>query len=391
MRIVPILTAIVVAAVIFGLVIERDRIRAFLSGEPTLSADTAATEDATGSTMPDEGAPTQAASQAASQDASAETDEPERIAVVAIDSRAERINNLVVLRGRTEADRQVEVKAQISGLVISHPLGKGSFVEAGQVLCEIDPGTRPADLAEARARLAEAQISNTAAERLVKGGFTSETQAVSAKAALEAAAAAVTRAETTIERLKITAPFDGILETDSAELGNLLQPGAACATVIRLDPIRLVGFLPETSVDAVELGAGAGARLSNGQQVEGKVVFVSRAADEVTRTFRVDIEVANPDLVIRDGQTAEIAIQAAGSLAHELPQSSLTLNDAGVMGVRVVDDESRAQFVPVEVVRDTTDGILLTGLPETAKVIVIGQEYVTDGVAVTPMAPGERS
>lgn len=380
MRIFPVLTAIFVAVVIFGLVIERDRVRVLLGGAPADAQDAAAEDVAERPEQSPRDTPEGAAPVAHPP-----------IAVVAIDSQATNIDNVVILRGRTEADREVNVMSQISGLVISEPLSKGSFVEAGQVLCEIDPGTRPAALAEARAQLAQAQISNTAAERLVQGGFTSETQAVAAAAALESAQAAVTRAETDMARLKITAPFSGILETDSAELGNLLQPGAACATVIRLDPIRLVGFLPETTVDAVKLGALASARLSNGREVSGKVTFVSRSADEITRTFRVDMEVANADLTIRDGQTAEIAIQAAGSLAHKLPQSALTLNDAGEMGVRIVDADNRTRFVPVSVVRDTADGMLVTGLPDTAKVITIGQDYVTDGVEVTPMAPGERS
>lgn len=372
MKLLPILTAIVVAAVIFGIVIERDSFRQLLGGsaEVTEISESVAETETLPTTAQGENRPV--------------------VAVVAIDSTAEPIDNQVVLRGRTEADRQVEVKSQISGLVISDPLKKGSFVTAGQIVCEIDPGTRPAALEQAKAQLAEAEISNVAAERLVKGGFTSETQAVASRATLQAAAASVKVAQTEMDRLHITAPFDGLLETDSAELGNLLQPGAACATIIRLDPIRLVGFLPETSVDAVQLDATASARLANGDTVSGKVVFVSRSADDLTRTFRVDIEVANPDLAIRDGQTAEIAIEAAGSLAHLLPQSALTLNDDGAMGVRIVTPENRVAFMPVNVVRDTVDGILVNGLPETAKVITVGQEYVSDGVEVIAKAPGEQ-
>ena len=107
----------------------------------------------------------------------------------------------------------------------------------------------------------------------------------------------------------------------------------------------------------------------------------SRSADQNTRTFRVDVEVPNSDLSIRDGQTAEIGIQSDGELAHLLPQSALTLDDSGTLGVRLVVD-SKAAFTPVSVVRDTVDGIWVTGLDESADVIVVGQEFVTDGVAV---------
>ena len=113
----------------------------------------------------------------------------------------------------------------------------------------------------------------------------------------------------------------------------------------------------------------------------GTVSFVSRSADPTTRTFRVEIEVENADLSIRDGQTAEIGIQADGESAHLLPQSALTLDDAGQLGVRLVRD-ARAAFAPVSVLRDAPDGIWIVGLPAEAEVIVVGQEFVTDGVAV---------
>ncbi len=189
-------------------------------------------------------------------------------------------------------------------------------------------------------------------------------------------------AEKEIDRLTISAPFSGLLETDTAELGSLLQPGDECATVIQLNPMMLVGFVPETDVARVEVGTRAGAALASGDRVEGKVTFLSRAADPSTRTFRVEIEVPNADLTLRDGQTAEIVIEAEGREAHLVPQSSLTLDDAGALGVRIVDEDSRVAFLPVTLLRDTPDGIWLDGLPDQAEVIVIGQEYVTDGVQV---------
>ena len=287
------------------------------------------------------------------------------------------------------------MRAETTGQIISDPLRKGSFVEAGELICELEPGTRQAALAEAESRLSQAQaalreaeINNTAASRLSEGGFASETRVAAAQATTEAARAAVQSAEAGIkvaenelENLKIVAPFAGLLESDSAELGELLQPGSLCATIIQLNPIRLVGFVPEAMVDRIRIGALAGARLTTGQEIVGTVTFLSRSADENTRTFRVDVEVENSDLAIRDGQTAEIAIQSDGEIAHLLPQSALTLDDSGALGVRLVED-GLAAFTPVKAVRDATDGIWVTGLNETAEVIVVGQEFVTDGVAL---------
>jgi multidrug efflux system membrane fusion protein len=263
-----------------------------------------------------------------------------------------------------------------------------------------------ARVSEAQARLEEAMINQNAAARLSEDGFASQTRLASADAAvaaakagvssataglraarsgIEAATASVASAEKEIERLTIKAPFAGLLESDTAELGSLLQPGALCANIIQLDPIKLVAYLPETEVNRVTLGSSAGARLAaGGDDLIGEVTFISRSADPATRTFRVDIEVPNPAQNIRDGQTAEIAIASEGVLAHLIPQSAMTLNDEGTLGVRLVDDAAVVSFAAVSVMRDTAKGIWVTGLPQTANVIVTGQEYVTAGVVVAP-------
>lgn len=359
------MTALVVGLALYAIVFERDRVMTFA-----------------GRTTPE---PVETEASAPADDvASAEPVEAgsDLVSVVVLDSVASLVDTAVILRGQTEADRQVDVRSETSGLVISQPLRKGAFVEAGTVLCQIDEGTRPALLAEAEARLAEATISNTAASKLAEGGFASETRAVGAKATLQAAEAAVKAAETEIRRLTITAPFAGLLESDSAELGSLMQQGSLCATIIQLNPIKLVAYLPETAIDAVELGAGAQARLSSGRDVTGFVTFIARSADPQTRTFRVEISARNDDLAIRDGLTANIAIQADGVKAHVIPASSLTLDDGGNMGVRVVGDGDIVGFYPVSIERDTPQGVVVSGLPERASIITVGQEFVTEGVKV---------
>jgi multidrug efflux system membrane fusion protein len=311
----------------------------------------------------------------------------------------------------TWADRQVEVRAETSGKVVSAPLLKGAAVEQGQLLCRLDPGTREIALIEAQARQPEAEarmieaealrnearINDRAAARLSEGGFASETRVAAMQAAVQSALAAVetaragvrsaeaqiAAAETEIERLEVLAPFAGMLESDTAEIGSLLQPGALCATVIQLDPVRLVGFVPETAVDRIEVGAPVQARLASGRAVTGNVTFISRSADETTRTFRTDVEVQNEDLSIRDGQTVEMQIEAEGTVAHLIPPSALTLDDDGRLGVRLVRDDT-ALFVPVGIVRDTSEGVWVTGLDQLADIIVVGQEFVTDGVSVVP-------
>jgi multidrug efflux system membrane fusion protein len=353
MRLFPILSAVLVGLFLYASVMERDTLRALAGAEaePAPAPEAAVAVPAT------------------------------TVAVVAEHSIALEVESGVVQRGRTEAARRVEVRAETTGLVVSDPLRRGTRVEAGDLLCAVDPGPRPAQLAEAEARLAEAEANNTASERLAERGYTAETTAIANRASLQAAQAIIDQARREIERLQIHAPFGGLLESDTAELGTLLQPGSECATVIALDPIKLIGFVPETAVDKVKVDAPVGARLLTGQEVAGRVTFVSRSADPDTRTFLVEAEVPNADLSFRDGITAEIRVALERTPAHLVPQSALTLDDAGRLGLRAVVDDT-ARFMPVEVVRDAVDGVWVTGLPESLDVIVVGQDFVTDGQPV---------
>ena len=404
MRPLSILVALLVAAGLYLLVFDRERLFAIAGRDAPAEG---AVADA-GSTGPSDAEQT-----------------PPAMRVVVLPSQARPIETAVILRGRTEASREVTVAVETSGRIVTPPLRKGTTVAEGDALCQLDPGIRETQLAEARARLAEARsrvpeaeaalveararfrasdIETTAARQLSEGGFATETRLAAAEAAsesatagierarsalssaqagIEAATASVEAAEREIDRLTITAPFAGLLETDTAELGTLLQPGQPCATIVQIDPLHVIGFAPELDVARLTDGAPARARLATGQSVDGRVSFIARSADPRTRTFRVEVTVPNTNAALRDGQTAEITIGTDGISAHLLPQSALTLDDGGALGVRVVDEASVARFQAVQVIRDAPDGVWVAGLPDTARVITVGQDFVTDGVPVT--------
>jgi len=134
MRLLPIITAIVVSTALYYVVFERDTLLAFAQ---------VSTTDETQEIVPQE---------------------ISNVSVVALRSVAQPIDSAVLVRGRTEAARQVNVSAETSGLVISEPLRKGAFVEDGALMCQLDTGTREARLAEAKARLAEARANLPSAE-----------------------------------------------------------------------------------------------------------------------------------------------------------------------------------------------------------------------------------
>lgn len=358
MRLFPILVSIAVAIAMYFFVMERDLLKSFSADDEVkveIIAEVVEKSDA--------------------------------VSVVALHSTAQNVQSGIILRGRTEAARRVDVRAQTSGLVISEPLRKGTSVEEGQLLCSLERGIRSAQLAEANARLADAEIGAANAADLAARGFGPETAVVAKQAGLQSAQAGVLQIKQEISRLEILAPFAGILETDSAELGSLMQPGGLCATIIDLNTVKLVGFATEIDINKIGMGALAGADLVSGKRVIGKITFLSRSSDPVTRTFRVEITVDNSDLSIRDGETAEIGIALKGEMGHLLPQHVLTLNTDGTLGVRIADN-GIARFMPVTILRDGIEGIWLAGLPETVDVITVGLEFTIDGSKIDASIEG---
>ena len=379
MRPIQLLLALIVCAVAYALVIERERVLMFARNLSFAGpeADASVAADSDSEAVHDNAA-------ALVSQASSDTDNVglEPVLVMVKKSVAADVERTLVLRGRTEAFRHLDVKSETTGRVVSEPLEHGSMVSEGQLLCELDAGSRDANLLEARARLIDAENRTNVSSKLAEQGYGSETAAISDSASLEAARSAVIRAEKEIERLQIRAPFSGLLETDTAELGTLLQPGSPCATLVSLDPIIFVGFVDEFQVDLLQVGSVAKSRLASGGDVSGTVSFVSRRADPQARTFRVEVTAPNPDLAIRDGVTSEITLLIDSKRGHIVSRSALTLNDMGELGVKTVDANNRARFTPVSIIRDTREGVWLDGLPETVDIIVVGQEFVLDGFPV---------
>jgi multidrug efflux system membrane fusion protein len=358
MRPLPVLSAVFVGLFLYLFVMERDLLRS-LAGAEAAIAESAETE--------------------------AQPEGARVVSVVAIRSQARPVDSGIVLRGRTEAGRRVEIRAETMGRVVSEPIRRGAEVEAGDLLCALDPGNRPAQLAEAEARLLEAEANERASAQLAERGFAAEQTAIARRAALQSAQAMVEQARIEIERLEIRAPFAGLVEADTAELGDLLQAGSICASLIAVDPIKLVGSVTENAVARVAVGAPIRATLVSGQEVEGRVTFVARAADPDTRTFRVEAQAPNPDRSIRDGVSAEILVALPGAEGHLVPMSALTLDDDGRLGIRAAvpnGERTEAAFYPVEIIRDDRQGAWVGGLPPALDVIVVGQDFVTDGQPV---------
>ncbi len=293
------------------------------------------------------------------------------------------------LRGRSQAFREVLVRAETGGRVAEAEILEGSEVEAGDVLCRLDVDARSAAVEQAEADLRARQLDYDAANELAQRGHRSTNQVASAEAARDAAQARLQAAREELANIYLRAPFNGVFDGRVAEVGDFLRAGDPCGTVVELDPLLVVAEVSERNVEALAPGMPGHVRLVTGQQVEGRVRFVERRADPATRTFRVEVEVPNPDMSIRSGVTAEIILELPERPAHRVPASILALDAEGELGIRIVEADHHVRFVRIELLSDDGEQVWVAGLPETADIIVLGQEFVANGVEVRVAREGD--
>ncbi len=290
--------------------------------------------------------------------------------------------NVFPVRGITEASRVVEVRARTNGIVEKQSFDDGDRVRAGDLLCQLDTGARKAQMARAKAALASASRDLDATTKLARSNFAARAKVASDKAAMELAQAELAQIELDMKWTQIRAPIEGVLRGKPAQSGNYLQSGAMCAKVHVMDPLIVAAQVPERLLPNVTEGMQAGAKLVTGETIKGKITSIAMASDRETRTFRVELEVANAGEKLREGITSELYINLPKVTAHKLAASALTLSDEGKLGVRIVVDKNKVKFAPVKIVSQEADGVWVTGLPETAMLIVEGQDFVVDGQTV---------
>lgn len=302
--------------------------------------------------------------------------------VRAITTRAEARTVELPVRGVTKPNRVVNVRAEIQGRVERMPGERGRRVKAGEELCVLAVDSRQADLTQSQALFNKAFLEYKGVLDLSREQLQSEINIAQAKAELETARANVKRSELALAKTRIVAPFDGIIDSQPAEVGDVLSQGAVCVSLMETNPILITGQIAEKNINAVRLGGVVRAQMIHGPEITGTISFIGTAPESQTRTYPVEVTAVNPGHRIRAGLSAEMFVPMAETRAHLISSASLVLNDAGDVGVRVVDNANVVHFHKVQLLSEEDGRVWAAGLPETARLITVGQEEVFEGQVV---------
>ena len=251
--------------------------------------------------------------------------------VVINESIAEMISPTISVNSVAISEKRVAVKAKTSGEVVATGVRQGEWVKKDELLC----------------RLGIVELNRT----------------------------------------EVKAPFEGYVE-NIVKPGNFIQRGEICATIIELSPITFVAEVPEAKIKDIFEGLQVKIDLITDETISSNLTFVSKSASPATRTFRVEAEFENVTGAVRDGITGTMRISTQPILAHKITASVLLLTDEGNIGVRTVNSESKVEFHSIKIIKDTADGLWVSGIPQFSNLIVQGQGFVENGqtVAVTNLA-----
>lgn len=311
------------------------------------------------------------------------TEEPapgKRLMTVEVrEMEAQVIPREVVLTGKTLPSRRVVLKSETAGRVVEVTESRGRPVREGDLLARIELNDRQEQLEQARASLEQARLEHESVLRLRDQGLGSASQVAAALSRLRGAEQRLRAIELDIRNTEIRVPFDGVLQDRMVEIGDYIAIGDPVGEVLDLEPLIIEGEATEFQIDLLEIGELGHARLSDGTEVDGLIRYVAGQSDASTRTFLVELEIANEGGHIPAGMTARLAVETERVPAYRISPGLISISDEGSFGVKVVDESDTVRFYEADIVKTEPDAIWLTGMPETIRLITVGQGFTQAG------------
>jgi len=354
------------------------------------------------------------------QDATADAD-AQTLAVDVVRARAAPTTDVLTLPGETRAWYESTIYARVSGYAASWKVDIGDSVKKGQVLATIDTPDLDAQLRAAEAKL-KASVADVAVAEANVGyaksnydriwfspkGVVSQQDREQAKAEYDSGIAKVNAAQaqvnidqaevdrlTTLESFKqVTAPFDGTITSRRIDIGDLVTAGSTSNTtslfnIAQDDPMRVFVDVPQDASAAISVGQAAQVTSGRfaGRVFTGKVARTARAIDPVSRTLRVEVDIANPDTALISGMYVQVLFHLQQRATVQVPASALIYRSSGpqvavISGVGV-DGQGQVNFRSVEIAHDEGDVVQIdSGLSPDDLVALNISNQINDGQKV---------
>ena len=295
--------------------------------------------------------------------------------------------------GTVAAIHGVTVSADLPGTVDKIHFESGKFVQAGEVLVELDTRQERAQLASTEAQRELAKVTYARMEKLVKEGVISRVDYDKAVADQKQTEANSDEIKAAIDRKTIRAPFSGVLGIRQINLGQYLAAGNPIVSLQSLNPIYVNFSVPQQVMTRVQTGQSVRVTADNlgGQSFVGRVNAQDAVVDPSTRNVQIQATLANPQGKLRPGMFAQVEVAVGSSkTVFPLPASAISYAPFGD-SVYIVGEMNgpngqayrgvRQQFVKLEGARGDQVGVV-SGLHAGDEVVTSGVFKLRNGAAV---------
>jgi len=318
--------------------------------------------------------------------------------------------------GSLDGSINADIRARVTGHLISKDYKEGTVVQKGDLLFEIDPSTYEAALEQAKSSLVQAEANQLQTEQTEKREtelFEKNVESqqnrdnaiqsnAAAKAEVKAQQAAVRQAELDLQFTKITAPISGVAGIANPGIGDLVGPSDAqpLVTMSTVDPIK--AYFQISEQDYLKLARKIESARTTGDvappveiiladgslyPVQGKFATIDREVDQQTGTIRIEALFANPNNVLRPGQFVRVRVTVRNTQGALLvPQRAVNELQTSYE-VAVVGGGNHAEIRQVKVGEKTGSlWVIEDGLKAGDQIIVEGMQRIHDGQVVKPVA-----
>ena len=301
--------------------------------------------------------------------------------VSAVEVKNQLITRIIRASGVSKAKFEMTVSAKADGQIISLDVVEGNDVAVGDVLVRLDTGTLAEQINAAKANLEVAKRRREVTERLAKENFSAPLEQAERAAAYAMAKVNLRKLEEQLSDTVIVAPVSGLLETLHVEKGERVRRDTATATILGLDILSVVVAVPQNEVSRIKLASKVKVQIAGNGSRHGTVSKIASKSNPATRTFDVTIDLPNQDRKLRAGMSVEATIDAGNLQAFAMSPAHLSVADNGILTAKIVVD-GKAVTLPVEVIRAGVETVFVSGLPDDAILLTVGQGFVADGAAV---------
>jgi len=280
--------------------------------------------------------------------------------------------------GKFEASRVAHISSERAGKISEFLVDEGSFVFKGQELASIESDTLLKLRAYKKSQLDAIKMEMDAVKELHLKDLQSAISFSNAISNYRRAESELDEVVDDISKASILIPFDGVINETYVEIGDHVSIGEKVAILAELDPILVSVYVTEKQVTKLWNGESALISPLNGQTYPGKIRYISSIADPKTSTYKISVEVENPDGLFLSGMSSKVVFPLEFDSYVKISPAILSLDEVGRIGLKTVED-GIVKFVPVDLSNSEPDGIWVKGLGITPEVIVLGQGFVKNG------------